>query len=64
MTGLYMKAMSFGAEALSHQAEEKAEDHGWKLAKYFKLHLHPDDMKVKHDLRVERECWDLNWTYY
>ncbi|KAG9103549.1 hypothetical protein FRC06_010034 [Ceratobasidium sp. 370] len=47
------EAVSFGAEALSPQAEDDAEDQGWKLAKYFKLHLHPDDMKAKHDLKLE-----------
>ncbi|KAG8701438.1 hypothetical protein FRC09_005371 [Ceratobasidium sp. 395] len=48
------KAVSFGAEATSHQAEEDAEDNGWKLAKHFKLHLHPSDMKAKHDLKLDR----------
>jgi len=47
------KAVSFGAEALSHQAKELAEDNNWQLAKHFKLHLHPDDMKVKHDLKLD-----------
>ncbi|KAG8717708.1 hypothetical protein FRC08_006900 [Ceratobasidium sp. 394] len=47
------KAVSFGAEALSPQAEDDADDQGWRLAKYFKLHLHPDDMKAKHDLKLE-----------
>ncbi|KAB5593091.1 Heat shock protein HSP70 [Ceratobasidium theobromae] len=48
-----MKAVSFGAEALSYQAEEEAADNGWFLAKYFKLHLHPEDMKAKHDLKLD-----------
>ncbi|KAG9103543.1 hypothetical protein FRC06_010028 [Ceratobasidium sp. 370] len=47
------KAVSFGAEALSHQAEEDAEDQGWQLAKHFKLHLHPGDMKAKHKLKLD-----------
>lgn len=47
------KAVSFGAEALSPQAEEQAEDSGWTLAKHFKLHLHPDDMKAKHNLKMD-----------
>ncbi|KAF8594085.1 hypothetical protein BDV93DRAFT_482080 [Ceratobasidium sp. AG-I] len=47
------KAVSFGAEALSHQAEEDAEDNHWKLAKHFKLHLHPSDMKTKHALKLD-----------
>ncbi|KAG8717707.1 hypothetical protein FRC08_006899 [Ceratobasidium sp. 394] len=47
------KAVSFGAEATSHQAQADAEDHGWRLAKHFKLHLHPSDMKAKHDLKLD-----------
>ncbi|KAG8739172.1 hypothetical protein FRC10_006063, partial [Ceratobasidium sp. 414] len=46
-------AVSFGAEALSHQAKESAEDNNWRLAKDIKLHLHPDDMKVKHGLKLD-----------
>ncbi|KAG8717704.1 hypothetical protein FRC08_006896 [Ceratobasidium sp. 394] len=46
-------AVSFGAEAASRQAEERAEDNGWKLAKYFKLHLHPSDMKTKHNIQLD-----------
>jgi len=47
------QAVSFGAEALSPHAEEEAEDKHWKLAKYFKLHLHPDDLAAKHGLELE-----------
>ncbi|CAE6466508.1 unnamed protein product [Rhizoctonia solani] len=47
------KAVSFGAEALLAEIEERAEDNGWFLAKHFKLHLHPDDMKAKHDLKLD-----------
>ncbi|QRW20325.1 heat shock protein 70 kDa 12A [Rhizoctonia solani] len=47
------KAVSFGAEALLTDIEEEAEDNGWFLAKHFKLHLHPDDMKAKHDLKLD-----------
>ncbi|KAG8732572.1 hypothetical protein FRC11_012525 [Ceratobasidium sp. 423] len=47
------KARAFGAEALLPQIEEEAEDNGWFLAKHFKLHLHPDDMKTKHDLKLD-----------
>lgn len=48
------QAVSFGAEALSPQAEEAADDHGWRLAQHFKLHLHPSDMQAKHNLRLRR----------
>ncbi|CAE6407183.1 hypothetical protein ACGC1H_005417 [Rhizoctonia solani] len=47
------KAVSFGAEALTPQAEEEAEDHGWKLARYFKLHLHPPHLTAQHGLDLE-----------
>ncbi|KAB5593094.1 Heat shock protein HSP70 [Ceratobasidium theobromae] len=47
------KAVAFGAEALAPHTEEQAEDHGWTLAKHFKLHLHPDDMKAKHNLKLD-----------
>ncbi|KAF8606720.1 hypothetical protein BDV93DRAFT_542387 [Ceratobasidium sp. AG-I] len=45
-------AVSFGAEALTPFAQEDAEENMWRLAKYFKLHLHPDDMKVKNSLKL------------
>ncbi|CAE7125177.1 unnamed protein product [Rhizoctonia solani] len=47
------KAVSFGAEALLTDVEERAEDNNWFLAKHFKLHLHPDDMKAKHNLKLD-----------
>ncbi|CAE6537666.1 unnamed protein product [Rhizoctonia solani] len=47
------KAVAFGAEALSHTIEEEAEDNGWFLAKYFKLHLHPSDMLAKHEIKLD-----------
>ncbi|QRW20327.1 heat shock protein 70 kDa 12A [Rhizoctonia solani] len=47
------KAVSFGAEALLPHIEEEAEDNNWFLAKHFKLHLHPNDMKTRHDLKLD-----------
>ncbi|KAF8606754.1 hypothetical protein BDV93DRAFT_468345 [Ceratobasidium sp. AG-I] len=47
------KAVSFGAEALKPEIADKAEDDGWQLARHFKLHLHPDAMKQKHNLKVQ-----------
>ncbi|CAE6473466.1 unnamed protein product [Rhizoctonia solani] len=47
------EAVSFGAEALSPQAEEDAEDNGWSLAKHFKLHLHPTSMRNEHGLNLD-----------
>ncbi|KAG9080112.1 hypothetical protein FRC06_007071, partial [Ceratobasidium sp. 370] len=47
------KAVSFGAEALQPETADRAEDEGWKLARHFKLHLHPEAMKQKHNLKVQ-----------
>ncbi|KAJ1303479.1 hypothetical protein OPQ81_011666 [Rhizoctonia solani] len=47
------KAVSFGAEALKPEIAEKAEDEEWQLARHFKLHLHPDAMKHRHNLRAQ-----------
>ncbi|GAB1520855.1 hypothetical protein RhiTH_003944 [Rhizoctonia solani] len=47
------KATAFGAEAQLPTVEEQAEDNGWVLAKYFKLHLHPSDMQAKHELKLD-----------
>ncbi|CCO34430.1 Heat shock 70 kDa protein 12A [Rhizoctonia solani AG-1 IB] len=47
------KPVSFGAEALKPEIVEKAEDEHWKLARHFKLHLHPEAMKNKHNLRAQ-----------
>ncbi|CAE6415064.1 unnamed protein product [Rhizoctonia solani] len=47
------RAVAFGAEAQLHTIEEQAEDNGWVLARYFKLHLHPSDMQAKHELKLD-----------
>ncbi|CAE6436769.1 unnamed protein product [Rhizoctonia solani] len=47
------QAVSFGSEAQLFTTEEKAEDNGWVLAKYFKLHLHPNNLQAKHDLKLD-----------
>lgn len=47
------------AEALSPQPEEDAEDNGWILAKHFKLHLHPNEMQAKHNLKLDRKRQSL-----
>ncbi|CAE6447421.1 unnamed protein product [Rhizoctonia solani] len=48
-----MQAVAFGAEAQLDEVEEQAEDNCWFLAKHFKLHLHPDDLKTKHNLKLD-----------
>ncbi|KAF8606719.1 hypothetical protein BDV93DRAFT_468293 [Ceratobasidium sp. AG-I] len=46
-------AISFGAEATTHEAQVAAEDGSWHMARYFKLHLHPDEIKVKNSLKLD-----------
>ncbi|KAL5632485.1 hypothetical protein ACGC1H_005438 [Rhizoctonia solani] len=47
------QAMSFGAEALTPEIREDAEDNGWQLAQHFKLHLHPSTLRSKHKISIE-----------
>ncbi|CAE6498240.1 unnamed protein product [Rhizoctonia solani] len=47
------KPMSFGAEAIAQQTKESAEDNGWTLARRFKLHLHPEEMREKNYIKLE-----------
>ncbi|CAE6460917.1 unnamed protein product [Rhizoctonia solani] len=48
-----MQAVSFGAEVLSPRIQAEADDNGWQLAKHFKLHLHPKDLRTKHKLALD-----------
>ncbi|KAG8739177.1 hypothetical protein FRC10_006068 [Ceratobasidium sp. 414] len=48
------KAVSFGAEALKPETAEKVEAQGWRLAQHFNLHLYPEAMKQRHNLKVQR----------
>ncbi|KAH7320553.1 hypothetical protein B0J17DRAFT_772977 [Rhizoctonia solani] len=43
----------FGAEAMLSDNRDKAEDEGWELVRHFKFHLHPDDIKRRHDSSLE-----------
>jgi hypothetical protein len=45
-------AKEFGAAAAATSIQNKAEDEGWKLAQYFKLHLHPTTMRAAHNIVV------------
>ncbi|KAF8594081.1 hypothetical protein BDV93DRAFT_516060 [Ceratobasidium sp. AG-I] len=47
------KAVLFGAEALTRQAEEDAEDYSWTLAKHFKLHLRLKETRSKYGLKLD-----------
>ncbi|CAE6367519.1 unnamed protein product [Rhizoctonia solani] len=43
----------FGAEAVTEEAREKADEHKWILAKRFKLLLHPKEMREKFSIKVD-----------
>jgi hypothetical protein len=45
-------ARAFGAEARQSDVEEKAEDEGWQLVRFFKLHLHPETMRAEQEIEV------------
>ncbi|KDQ12466.1 hypothetical protein BOTBODRAFT_34434 [Botryobasidium botryosum FD-172 SS1] len=47
------QARAFGAEARSSEVLDQAEDHGWHLAKHFKLHLHPANMRHQHRIKLD-----------
>ncbi|KAH7323441.1 hypothetical protein B0J17DRAFT_742988 [Rhizoctonia solani] len=53
------KAVSFGADTITPEIEERAEDSHWFLAKYFKLLLHPEELKVRGNLEIESESTNL-----
>ncbi|EUC65714.1 heat shock 70 kDa protein 12A [Rhizoctonia solani AG-3 Rhs1AP] len=42
----------FGAETLTLDARDQADEEGWSLAKYFKLHLHPQSMRTQDRLTL------------
>ncbi|KAJ1310673.1 hypothetical protein OPQ81_009200 [Rhizoctonia solani] len=42
----------FGAEALTLENRDRAEEEGWELAKFFKLHLHPQSMRSQDRLTL------------
>ncbi|CEL54213.1 Heat shock 70 kDa protein 12B OS=Homo sapiens GN=HSPA12B PE=2 SV=2 [Rhizoctonia solani AG-1 IB] len=47
------KPMLFGAEAVTEEARESADEHKWSLAKRFKLLLHPKEMREKFAIKVD-----------
>ncbi|KDQ12455.1 hypothetical protein BOTBODRAFT_134607 [Botryobasidium botryosum FD-172 SS1] len=53
------QARAFGAEANTHEVLDEAEDNGWKLAKYFKLHLHPASQRNTQQLTLEPLPFDV-----
>ncbi|KDQ18318.1 hypothetical protein BOTBODRAFT_28735 [Botryobasidium botryosum FD-172 SS1] len=53
------QARAFGAEANTHEVLDEAEDNGWKLARYFKLHLHPASQRNIQQLTLEPLPFDV-----
>ncbi|CAE6433902.1 unnamed protein product [Rhizoctonia solani] len=49
----YFQAVSFGAEALTSEIQEEAEENDWQLAQHFKLHLHPPTLLAKHKITLD-----------
>ncbi|KAF8337586.1 uncharacterized protein EI90DRAFT_2991950 [Cantharellus anzutake] len=47
------QAVAYGAEAVTAETQNDAADYGWRLAKQFKLHLHPSTMRQKYNLAIE-----------
>ncbi|KAG8726748.1 hypothetical protein FRC11_014561 [Ceratobasidium sp. 423] len=47
------KPVSVGAETITQQARDSAENNDWTLAKRFKLHLHPSEMREKYSIKLE-----------
>ncbi|KAG8710220.1 hypothetical protein FRC11_004730, partial [Ceratobasidium sp. 423] len=45
--------VSFGAEALTPDIQDEADDAGWQLAQHFKLHLHPAELRSKHNIVID-----------
>lgn len=42
-----------GAEAITSDAKDDAEEEGWELAQYFKLHLHPYELRTQNNLETQ-----------
>lgn len=56
--------MCYGAEVLKSENQDQAEDEGWSLAKYFKLHLHPQSMNSQEKLKLHRKYpGSSHWGY-
>lgn len=45
--------MRSGAEATTFDAKAEANEKNWQLAKHFKLHLHPENLRTEHKLKME-----------
>jgi len=38
---------------MSEDAKDEAEEDGWRLARHFKLHLHPAELRTSHNIATE-----------
>ncbi|CUA74415.1 Heat shock 70 kDa protein 12B [Homo sapiens] [Rhizoctonia solani] len=47
------QAMSFGAETMSFEIEEKALKQKWQLVQNFKLHMHPEELRTRENLDMD-----------
>src|SRR6266849_1044632 len=41
---------------MSDDAKDEAEEDGWLLARYFRLHLHPAELRTSHSIATEGEA--------
>jgi hypothetical protein len=46
---------------MSDDAKDEAEEEDWRLARYFKLHLHPAELRTSHNLATEGETSSHRW---
>lgn len=51
-----LKPRYYGAEAMSDDAKDEAEEENWILARSFKLHLHPAELRTSHNIATEGEA--------
>jgi hypothetical protein len=40
---------------MCEDAKDEAEEEDWRLARYFKLHLHPAELRTSHNVATEGE---------
>jgi hypothetical protein len=41
---------------MSDDAKDEAEEGDWLLARYFKLHLHPSELRISNNIAIEGEA--------
>jgi len=53
---------------MSEDAKDEAEEEGWRLARHFKLHLHPAELRTSRNIATEggvsqHNNWDTKARY-